>query len=700
MSIGQDILMQAVENGGPFVWSTISVLLWSLFAWFSSRLVADCYTRKNGKYISPSVLLHAPRLIGYNVFVGLQLATLNLPTVYFSGKSTFTFFLLFIAHNAYYFLLDKTVESREKKLKITSLIIAVLYVVFIAYAFLFSDGDLKDGFLRFGDYKQHVWIWCIMSMVYFTLQILFICFVVERRKRLENKKISEKDSKWWKTVYNLCAIVTFFIYLLIITFPKFADWCGPLTCLLLALGIWIGIICLVKYYSLKWKVRFGIPFLIVAVVIGLFGNPYKVELLEAPRDNLYNERPNIKTYLTEWATNKSRYDMINQSDSLKPYPVYLVLADGGASKSGYWVASVLSMLEESDSEKRDKFSDHLLSLAGASGGSVGNAAFYSLLKKDKNVNFSLETDNFFEGDFLSYTLAHYLGSDLFKHLFPFLRTNDRAAALEESMEKLSESELINNTFKDTINSIFDNKAKLPLLFINTTSLQTGTPGVISNIKINKDFTNRMDVLQQLDSIPCTCEGKIGKSMKLSTAVVLGSRFPYLSPAGEINGKYFVDGGYFDNSGGGITLELLEYIDKFIKENKDDSLAILLKKMQFKVIYISNGENSKQETKRLHPLINDLAAPLLTVVGINGQQTNNSNQKLEKFINNWPRSAKQRPFHTLNLPMDSPKSKRCLTGRDDCAPYPMNWVISDYNLNRIKLNLNCINPDSVLIYHNK
>ena len=50
------------------------------------------------------------------------------------------------------------------------------------------------------------------------------------------------------------------------------------------------------------------------------------------------------------------------------YPVFFVLADGGASRSGYWVASVLGMLHDSTN---GKFDDHLFALSGASGGKRG-----------------------------------------------------------------------------------------------------------------------------------------------------------------------------------------------------------------------------------------------------------------------------------------------------------------------------------------
>ncbi len=119
------------------------------------------------------------------------------------------------------------------------------------------------------------------------------------------------------------------------------------------------------------------------------------------------------------------------------YPVFFALADGGASRSGYWTATVLSSIEDGT---HGKFSRQLFCLSGASGGSVGNAVFYaSLYARSHNGNDQPHLDNsrrYLSNDFLSYTLARMLGPDFFKPFFPFDFIYDRAAALERSMESV------------------------------------------------------------------------------------------------------------------------------------------------------------------------------------------------------------------------------------------------------------------------
>ena len=57
-------------------------------------------------------------------------------------------------------------------------------------------------------------------------------------------------------------------------------------------------------------------------------------------------------------------------------------------------------------------------------------------------------------------------------------------------------------------------------------MQDGLPAVISNIDFSDPrFNQRLDFLDLLDE---------KKDIKLSTAVVLGASFPYVSPAGRVD----------------------------------------------------------------------------------------------------------------------------------------------------------------------
>ncbi len=679
MPIGQDLLMQAGEYTGPRLWTVVGVLIWMLFSWFGSRQVSNTYINSNNpKYLV--VFEHAPRLIGYNVAVIIQIAFLNLETI---DIPNYLICVLLIGHNMYYFCLIKVKFNFNNVWLYVSVFLAFIYIAFLIFKLELSSSKMA---VYDDQMTKHV-IWCFgMMLFFFFVQIAFVYLAIWKRKAIVSNRYSHEQRSNFKKAYNALALLTFILYIAILEIKIFADSFGGLGITLLAFALWVGFIYLVKNFTMQRKVKLGLPLLIFAFWVGSLYNPYKVRLQSTNEKNPYKDRPNIDQFFNQWINNNTRKIDIEKADSTNPFKVYVVIADGGASKSGYWVASVLSKLEE-NSDINDKFSKHLLSLAGASGGSVGNAAFFSLLyeqRSNKKVNFTKESTSFLSTDFFSSSFARFLGPDLFRHVFHFIFMDDRAAVLEQTMEEMPESTVIKNYFKRPVNFIYKHNGDMPMLFINTTELRSGSPGVVSNIKIDTSFSERLDILNFIDT-SSNLEDR--KQMLFSSSVILGARFPYISPAGEINNLHFVDGGYFDNTGGGVTLEMLQYIERKMKDSKDTLYRKYKNKLQFKVIYISNGDDHKEEEKKLNSMVNDLAAPLLTVAGTYGEQTSLSNKKLEYFVDHCDLIKSQSPFCILNLPMDSL--------RKDKIPYPMNWVISDFNLRRMNKNVEVVNVKDVL-----
>jgi hypothetical protein len=178
------------------------------------------------------------------------------------------------------------------------------------------------------------------------------------------------------------------------------------------------------------------------------------------------------------------------------------------------------------------------------------------------------------------------------------------------------------------------------------------------------ISKRIDILKLVDS---TVDKAGGRFLNFSTAAVLSARFPYVSPAGAIQNRYFVDGGYFDNSGSGIVMELMEQL-KDIMEDKTDSMVQSYKgKLRFNIIHISNSQvPGKESFTRMHPLTNDLLAPLLTVEGMGGSSTTISDGVLENY------------FVTYNKKHPGIEIKINLFDSADNERFPESWVISRYN----------------------
>ena len=227
--------------------------------------------------------------------------------------------------------------------------------------------------------------------------------------------------------------------------------------------------------------------------------------------------------------------------------------------------------------------------------------------------------------------------------------------------------------------------------------QDASPAVISNILIESDdfrnnyFNNRIDVLNMLDT---------ANDMKLSTAVVLGASFPYISPAGRIDvpvftknntgetelhyeKQYFVDGGYFDNSGAGVVNEMIVALHNLIRDSSDQELApyrAMLQKLEFFVLHISNTDPKNLKWQQVNPMTNDLLAPLQTLLGSYGTQTAVNDQRLKNYLFNLYRDT----LHYTNIELYS--SDRKSEFSSDSIKYSMNWVISNFQMTSMIRNL--------------
>ena len=279
-------------------------------------------------------------------------------------------------------------------------------------------------------------------------------------------------------------------------------------------------------------------------------------------------------------------------------------------------------------------------------------------------------EDYLETDFLTFTIARMLGPDVFRYVLPLWFIDDRAAALAAVMETGSgpDSKLY-NTMSTAFSEIITQKNipyNLPVICINTTRMQDGIPAVISNISINDSrFNKRVDLLSLLGE---------KRDIKMSQSVVLGASFPYLSPAGRINdttenkeSNYFVDGGYFDNSGSGVVSEMINILVQ------DSLYKKYAGKLKFYVLHATNSPQGDAFLNTVNPLVNDLAAPVKTLVGAYGTQTIVNDRRLWNQL----RVMYADRDHYIKLNLYDPKIK---------ISYPMDWVISDTALITIRQRL--------------
>ena len=712
---GIDVVIQSGEVLWSGVLSMLAVFLWSFLVWYSSRMLSyikqhkddEVFSRKAdtvtssllyARYGIPAALYqHIPRLLAYNCFVSVQVAIFHLPT--FFGWSGHALILVIVLHNVFYFLLTKwflsTPGSRRRKLYsvINPLIIAA-YVTFLVSVMLYARNGID---LVHGPLRHKFWLGLIALML-FLLQVLMVFFFVLRRRRIDarrkdpslpsssmlrrlgfNPTFNAAEAPYFRLL-NATAAVAVVLYVLAIFSMLFSNVMGPMALALLALGVLTGFSNLVSLVSIRKSFNVMVILLALAFLFGQYRDPYPVRFLDTEKELHFDQRPDTRTYLERWF--EKRIPLL-RNDTARTFPVYIVLSNGGASRAGRWTSTVLGHLQDTSFQlnPHDSFKDHLLCIAGASGGSVGNAAFYSLLKSSiegdvKGDSFRRHAEVFFRGDFLTYTLARLLGPDIFRHLIPFnVPIDNRADALEQVIERGSPDAFLNRAFAESIRDIIDTTGILPILFVNTTQVDNGMPGVISTVKLPAR-SQRQDVLALVDSMGLN----YGKGdIRLSTAAVLSSRFPYVSPAGKVFDRYYVDGGYFDNSGAGTVLDFIQELNQFLSDSAHSEIMQMRDRFTFHILHVTNSEIVQPPSSDIHPLTNDLLAPILTLAGMQGSSTSIGDAMLTNAFQQFNTDTANAliVYSLYDESWDLAKNDGLYE-----EGYPMSWTLSDYQLSRM------------------
>jgi hypothetical protein len=400
---------------------------------------------------------------------------------------------------------------------------------------------------------------------------------------------------------------------------------GSAAILLIAAACWIAAGCTLDYIGMRLHVPLFSALLVLAVVFSLWNDNHAVRTLDFQQPA---QRADLAQHLRTWmARNEAKLA------GGKTIPLYVVNAEGGGIRAAYWTVTVLGEIQN----RNPCFAEHLFSLSGVSGGSLGASVFVALLAHARETgnapacgtrpagrSFDIKSSAqaVLGEDFLSPVVAGMLYPDLVQRVlfFPVARF-DRAATLERAWE-LAWARHVGgrNRLSEPLDRLWEDQAHwTPALFLNATWVETGKRIIASNVRVaaaadSESFVDSEDA--QAFFFP--------RSLPLSTAAHMSARFTYVSPAGTLvkdgrpHGRV-VDGGYFENSGATTTLEVLQAIDQLAAEDAR------WEKVQPFVIHISNepveaqfGADSLSGAPG-HPLIaprqllNEALSPLWTLL---------------------------------------------------------------------------------------
>ena len=194
----------------------------------------------------------------------------------------------------------------------------------------------------------------------------------------------------------------------------------------------------------KWRIPLFSLFIIIAYLSSRewsqnrYFNHFELPQIAAPDQRMVAEQ-----YVVQWI--EQRLPVIK--DFKGDFPVIFVSAEGGGSRAALWSFLVHSYLEEKSAGRYSK--NHLFSLSGASGGSVGNSLFFAhkssvlhKILKDTTLSyptksttsqrpFRYKASTIFQKNYLSTALAAFLGRDLLKSITNIGNFKNRGDLLEQ-----------------------------------------------------------------------------------------------------------------------------------------------------------------------------------------------------------------------------------------------------------------------------
>ena len=332
-------------------------------------------------------------------------------------------------------------------------------------------------------------------------------------------------------------------FLLILLFPiKFSTFVGSCGIVILAFSNWLIFFTLLSLFERRYKFPFVFVLFLCWFVFSFFNNNHALRVLKTSDPDT---RPFLDTYINQWLQQKhAEHDTVQIS---------LIACEGGGIRAAYWTNEVLSELELNDKD----FKGNIFAFSSVSGGSLGAIA-YSIASEHypDPANSREAVRKFLRKDFLSPVMAYAMFPDALQRILPVpVHAFDRASVLEQTWEKgwssltRDSSDLFNRGF--IANSYLARKNNNPLIFLNSTHIETGKRVLISPVKFGENqFFQTTDLLST-----------IGKDIRLSSSVLLSARFPYVTPAALIIDKnnnrwgHVGDGGYYENLGISTLLDI-------------------------------------------------------------------------------------------------------------------------------------------------
>ncbi|MBY5735674.1 hypothetical protein HFO26_36740 [Rhizobium leguminosarum] len=331
---------------------------------------------------------------------------------------------------------------------------------------------------------------------------------------------------------------------------------GPAAVVLLAVALIIPVMTATVLWAATYHIRAAEALVVIAALFSLWVDNHAVRMAPSEKSDQAKSianRPTLQEAFERW------HEQVSKEN--REVPIIFIASEGGASRAGYWTATVMSKLEEATG---GEFSRHVFAISSISGGSLGVGAFLASLDDRKPAHdgtFAREVSDFVGRDYLSPALAGALFPDLLQRFLPWPVFPDRASALELGWEDGWRDHCRQGVCRDDdimtkdYLSLWGPKTPqpwIPIWMIGGALEEDGRPILTSSL----NFENNIDAWD----FHSVASGDV----RLSTAILNGARFPFVSPGGtlrnvqapeDVSEVHIVDGGYFDAAGVEVLREL-------------------------------------------------------------------------------------------------------------------------------------------------
>jgi hypothetical protein len=504
-----------------------------------------------------------------------------------------------------------------------------------------------------------------------------------------------------------------FSLLLFITFytttgqVRTAGWVGPAPLLLFTGGVWIVLGSLVVYFGKLIKLPILTPLLLLALLFSYFdlNDNHKIRDYNDNRRALGAQAvqripADFQGQFKNWLQGRKDRDEFKG----RPYPVFIVTAEGGGITTAYYTASIMAAIQD----RNPAFAQHVFAISSVSGGSVGTAVYAGLNAKCQPAQLAslptganwketagpwqISADAILKDDYLSPLLAAALYPDLVQRFLPFpINSWDRARALEERLEHswtskascAGESPTGSNELSQPYYDFWKDFAggTIPAIYFNTTSVERGERMVITRLHSTDRLFDNFATLSQMNETV---------DPPFSTAACLSARFPIITPAGFImaDGHKFryVDGGYYENSGTDTANDILQALH-FSQTPYDPPImpvvirigfplpAPRMAKQEEETALVNSAE---QRTKYRGQGLNEIMSPIKTLLNTRGARGADSVRQIQNTIDGFNSQPAAKNATTAVTRDGGTQSASIIAFElmEEKVSLPLGWLLSD------------------------